>query len=313
MYKAQNGRRTYTTGDQVTYGTPEYREAYNRGEVVTKEGTRSPILLDEVNIRYNRPPKGIMEQYKDKIIEENRGAGVLGAIVGTPISAIASIPQLLAMKIITGKMQRPSEAMDIQDPYGAMAVNTALDPLTAVGAGAGVRSLVRNRALAKAPSVENGVYTSSIKAGAPEIPTIQEQVIFPAPVADMKLPLPFTKTMSELTQKIQASNTSKVRGLIGEDTAWKQYSRTRPRPSTGQADVAIEQPYISRRVISPSREQEVFENSLDDYGKARELTKRTVHYDSNGNAMSAPEDFEKYTPFEDPFKRRKLGGSLYYK
>jgi hypothetical protein len=35
-------------GAQVQYGTPEYEEAYNKGEVVTDEGGRSPILLDEV-------------------------------------------------------------------------------------------------------------------------------------------------------------------------------------------------------------------------------------------------------------------------
>jgi len=39
------------TGTQVKYGTPEYEEAYNRGEVVTDEGGRSPIQLDEVVIK----------------------------------------------------------------------------------------------------------------------------------------------------------------------------------------------------------------------------------------------------------------------
>jgi len=39
------------TGKTVEYGTPEYEEAYNRGEVVTDEGEYSPILLDEVVIK----------------------------------------------------------------------------------------------------------------------------------------------------------------------------------------------------------------------------------------------------------------------
>ena len=38
-------------GAQVEYGTPEYEEAYNKGEVVTDEGGRSPILLDEVVVK----------------------------------------------------------------------------------------------------------------------------------------------------------------------------------------------------------------------------------------------------------------------
>jgi hypothetical protein len=38
-------------GEQVEYGTPEYEEAYNRGEVVTDEGGRSPIELEEVVVK----------------------------------------------------------------------------------------------------------------------------------------------------------------------------------------------------------------------------------------------------------------------
>ena len=37
-------------GTKVEYGTPEYEEAYNKGKVITNEGGRSPILLDEVVI-----------------------------------------------------------------------------------------------------------------------------------------------------------------------------------------------------------------------------------------------------------------------
>jgi hypothetical protein len=78
----------YQTAGTVKYGTPEYEEAYNKGEVVTKDGQRSPILLDEVTVQNNyKRPRGFWEQYRDKIVEENKDAGVLGAIVGTvPIS-----------------------------------------------------------------------------------------------------------------------------------------------------------------------------------------------------------------------------------
>lgn len=130
---AQNG---YQTGDKITYGTPEYTEAYNKGEVVTEDGQRSPILLDEVTIQndYKRP-RGFWEQYADKIAEENKDAGLFGAIVGTPISAITSLPQLAATYGVTGEMQRPSEAMDIQNPYGAFAVDAIADPANLIGAG----------------------------------------------------------------------------------------------------------------------------------------------------------------------------------
>jgi LysM repeat protein len=131
--KAQTG---YTTGDKVEYGTPEYTEAYNRGEVITDKGVRSPIALDEVVIQnsYKRP-RGVWEQYADKIAEENKDAGLLGAIIGTPISAITSLPQLMGMKALTGEMQRPSEAMDIENPYGAFAVDAVTDPANLIGVG----------------------------------------------------------------------------------------------------------------------------------------------------------------------------------
>lgn len=44
-----------------------------------------------------------------------------------------NIPQYAAMHAITGKVQRPSEAMDIQNPYGAMAVDMLLDPIGGPG------------------------------------------------------------------------------------------------------------------------------------------------------------------------------------
>ncbi len=147
--KAQTG---YTTGDKVTYDTPEYREAYNRGEVITDEGVRSPIALDEVVIQNNyRRPRGFWEQYADKIVEENKDAGLLGAIIGTPISAITSLPQLAMMKGLTGEMQRPSEAMDIENPYGAFAVDAVTDPTNLVGAGI----LTKEEVLAKLGDLRN--------------------------------------------------------------------------------------------------------------------------------------------------------------
>ena len=49
--KQYGGLTRYQTAGLVKYGTPEYEEAYNRGEVVTEDGQRSPIALDEVVIQ----------------------------------------------------------------------------------------------------------------------------------------------------------------------------------------------------------------------------------------------------------------------
>jgi hypothetical protein len=132
-------------GKKVKYGTPEYEEAYNKGEVVTKEGVRSPILLDEVVVKGKKKDKNWLEQYADKIVDENKDAGVLGAILGTPISAVMSLPQLMGMKAFTGEMERPSEALDIENPYGAAAVDIVTDPANLIGAGV----LTKEKALAR--------------------------------------------------------------------------------------------------------------------------------------------------------------------
>lgn len=51
-------------------------------------------------------------------------------------------PQYTATYGVTGKVQTPSEAMDIQNPYGAFAVDALLDPMNLVGVG--VSSKARN-------------------------------------------------------------------------------------------------------------------------------------------------------------------------
>lgn len=147
-------------GKKVKYGTPEYEEAYNKGEVITKEGVRSPILLDEVVVKGKKKNKNWLEQYADKIVDENKDAGVLGAILGTPISAVTSLPQLMGMKAFTGEMERPSEALGIENPYGAMAVDAIADPTNLIGVGelSGLSKLGKEKALAKlAASKESGL------------------------------------------------------------------------------------------------------------------------------------------------------------
>ena len=163
----------YQDGGKVTYGTPEYTDAYNKGEVITKEGIHSPILLDEVTVRGKKKSKNWLEQYADKIVEENKDAGPLGAIIGTPLSAITSLPQMLATKLMSGKMQRPSEAIGFENnqglfespsSFGKHASNFVLDavtdPTNLIGAGV----LTKEKILAGlARSTEDGILSNAYK------------------------------------------------------------------------------------------------------------------------------------------------------
>ena len=100
--KLDTGHYRTTTGNVVIWGTPEYKKAYDKGEVITDKGVKSPVTiqgqkLKEVVVK-NNYKRNSLEQYKDKIIEENKDSGVLGATMGTPISAVTSLPQLFATK-----------------------------------------------------------------------------------------------------------------------------------------------------------------------------------------------------------------------
>mgnify|MGYP000405729704 CR=1 FL=1 len=86
------GGKYYTTDNKVVdWGTAEYEDAYNRGEVLSDKGVRSEVTLDggkldDVVIK-NNYKRGFWGKYRDKIIDENKDAGLLGAIAGVPISA----------------------------------------------------------------------------------------------------------------------------------------------------------------------------------------------------------------------------------
>jgi hypothetical protein len=263
--QAQDG---YTTGDQVEYGTPEYTEAYNKGEVVTDEGVRSPIALDEVVIQNNyRRPRGFWEQYRDKIVDENKDAGPLGAIIGTPISAITSLPQLAATKLFSGNwnneyynMQRPSETMDIQNPYGAMAIDAIADPANLFGVGI----LTKEKALARLSNLKNINAEGKIFSG-----------------MNTELNNMAIQNIERYMAKRTPSNTPLSKEL---------------------------KPYTSRiGEPSISREEEVFRNVTGhDYRVAKEL-ENTKFLDSDGNLISNPNTSqEKFYYGETPITDRPL-------
>jgi hypothetical protein len=72
------------------------------------------------------------------LVKMQIGGTLLQPITAQDISnflSLFSVPQKAITKSVTGKYQTPSEAMDIKNPYGAFAVDAALDPVNLVGAG----------------------------------------------------------------------------------------------------------------------------------------------------------------------------------
>jgi hypothetical protein len=119
----------------VTMDSQMHRDLYNSGRLMTYDPQRDEYVapnLSEFAVTAKRN-KSFLEEWGDKIVQESQGAGPAGAIFGATMNAGSSLAQLALTKLLTGKTQRPSEAMNIQNPYGAAGVDMVLDPLNAFG------------------------------------------------------------------------------------------------------------------------------------------------------------------------------------
>ena len=137
--RKEGGVINYQVGG-VKYGTPEYREAYNRGEVVTDQGVHSPIALNEVTVEKKSPKPGFWKQSIDEYNKEHADDGLFGAL-GSVVTYPLGLAQQTMMYGLTGKVQKPSAAMNNQQMYNPTnpfsmlpkgvqdtVVNTTLDP-----------------------------------------------------------------------------------------------------------------------------------------------------------------------------------------
>ena len=173
-------------GTKVEYGTPEYEEAYNRGKVVTDEGVRSPILLDEVVIQNNyKRPRGFWEQSRDKYLKDNADTGLLGAI-GSVVTYPLSVGQHALTYGTTGKVQDPSEAwghntqegwFDSPGAFGRNLDDTLLNVFADPANLFGGNILTKGKALSKlakiprgiAPELRQGLRTAGPSFGSSEL------------------------------------------------------------------------------------------------------------------------------------------------
>lgn len=161
--KSQSPLKQEVPPGKVKYGTPEYRSAYKKGEVLSKDGNRSPVALEEVVIKTKPKKEGFWKQSINKYTKENADSGLFGAL-GSVITYPLQVPQDAATYAATGKVQRPSEALNIKNKVGALAADIALDPVNLVGG-----SVIKN-------AVKSGVNALSKKALAPIVKTGVKEV-----------------------------------------------------------------------------------------------------------------------------------------
>ena len=78
------------------------------------------------------------------------------------------------------------------------------------------------------------------------------------------------------------------------------YTKYKNRVVTDSAPLPADmEPYISKRVLNDSREQQIFESAFNPTDQAKMLEARTVYYDKAGKTISKPARF------------LKMGGLLY--
>lgn len=115
--------------------SPEYRAAYNSGHLTNydkKSDTYVATPLDGPTITAKRKYSPL-EEWGNYVVKNTNATSPGGAMLST-IGAAFQMPQLMAGKLLTGKVQTPSEALNIKNPIGAFATDMVLDPLNLVGA-----------------------------------------------------------------------------------------------------------------------------------------------------------------------------------
>jgi hypothetical protein len=122
----------------------EGKQMQDGAETSTEE---NPEQIEQVNVRapqrswfdrnIERPLRKFGRSYAQRINDATGGSEwykQANPFMNLALEAV-NAPQYAATYAVTGKVQNPSEAMNIQNPYGAFAVDAVLDPTNLVGAG----------------------------------------------------------------------------------------------------------------------------------------------------------------------------------
>lgn len=135
--KAQGGKTikiTDSDGKERMIDIAEYTKLYNSGKLMSKNNRSdvySAVPLREVEIVGQKTPtRRWIDDYTQTISNETDGPI---SMLMSPINAAMSFPQLATVSAFTGKPERPSTALEIENPIGAMATDMVLDPLNLIG------------------------------------------------------------------------------------------------------------------------------------------------------------------------------------
>ena len=187
---------------------------------------------------YNERSDDFMEQWARRVntatggrdwykqANDGSGTGGIGTAMMETVMAPFSAPQLASVYGATGKVQMPSEAMNIQNPVGSFLADAILDPTNLVGAGiaknlgkGSLQNMVRSRMSGVRPSIQNSVDNIAI-------PNISQNVSV-SPVAWQAQELPGLHLKSTMTEgpiskivepKTGLVNVEQALGIIGKES-----------------------------------------------------------------------------------------------
>jgi len=311
----------YQKAGTVKYGTPEYEKAYNRGEVVTEDGQRSPILLDEVTIQNNyKRPRGFWEQSRDKYLKDNADDGLLGAI-GSVVKYPASVGQHALTYATTGKVQDPSEAwghntkegwFDSPSAFGRNLDDTLLnvfaDPANLIGAGilTKEKALSKLGSLRKLPFFTKGMVKGKIpKIGddfANAIENIDGEKVFYDSNATQNFPTGEWKYMDELPNKGGISEVEPFNNAVDEQIVKATYGK---KPLVAEKDF-----YTDKELADKIAKEKNYWNKYFEFADEYPLSDADIVFDKKFPEL-VPRSFQEKFMTPEQYQNTKSKLSLF--
>ena len=277
-YQPREYQKNFQSGGSVETSTEENPERMNPIEINVQRRPWWKRTLRKIGVEVDpqyRDPNGFAGQMARRLSDatggenwyksENDIAGSFAQILTSPLT----VPQLGMMYGLTGKVQTPSEAMDIENPYLAFATDIVLDPGTIVGAASAAPKLTSKAAgsLAKlarrsATSSLDDVARPALRTTTPTSRVIDDVVRETSTTQPRQL---------DLFEGVPQSQTTTSRGFIsGSDP---NSVRVKSRPAVvNQSNFEMGSPKLSaeQREIARSMTPAEYRNTVTDvYGRLK--------------------------------------------
>ena len=152
---AQNGEYIPfkdSEGKKKKISLDEYKKLYESGQIASTYDDKTFSMKDLPEVEIKGEKSGIQRWLDNYATTINRETRSPEDMLLAPMNAMMSLPQLGTVSLFTGKPERPSTALGVSNPIGAIATDMVLDPLNLVGAEfknpfSGINKLIEERGI----------------------------------------------------------------------------------------------------------------------------------------------------------------------